>query len=180
MTIQSAILGILSGKPSTGYELKKIFEESSFMPWSGNNNQIYKALIALENAGLVSGEVVVQDTAPAKKIYTATPQGLAELKGWLMSSPEPPELKHLFLVQLAWSSILSDQELGELLAAYEEKMSLQLIMETEKQRRAALSPGKSPREILVQDMIFRNILCTYQTELEWIRSAKERLSALRS
>lgn len=53
MSIKLAILGILSWKSSTGYELKKIFEDSSFMYWSGNNNQIYKALLNIKPEVLV-------------------------------------------------------------------------------------------------------------------------------
>ena len=43
MSIHHAILGLLSWKPHTGYDLKKVFEDSAFMHWSGNNNQIYRA-----------------------------------------------------------------------------------------------------------------------------------------
>ncbi|GLI04173.1 hypothetical protein YDYSG_02030 [Paenibacillus tyrfis] len=68
MSIQLAILGILSWKSSTGYELKKIFEDSSFMYWSGNNNQIYKALMNMENNVFVSNEVVHQDNFQKKYI----------------------------------------------------------------------------------------------------------------
>jgi len=45
MTIQFAVLGLLSGKPSSGYELKKVFEDSPYLYWSGNNNKIYKSLL---------------------------------------------------------------------------------------------------------------------------------------
>nr|WP_242835134.1 PadR family transcriptional regulator [Clostridium sartagoforme] len=67
MSIKLAILGILSWKPSTGYELKKIFEESSFLYWSGNNNQIYKSLIKMEDEHLVTSEIIHQDNSPSKK-----------------------------------------------------------------------------------------------------------------
>lgn len=93
MSIKSAILGILSWKPSTGYELKKIFEDSSFMYWSGNNNQVYKALISMEDEELVTSKVIHQDNSPYKKIYTITEEGLKELKEWVISSPEAPEIK---------------------------------------------------------------------------------------
>lgn len=96
MSIQLAILGILSWKPSTGYELKKIFEHSSFMYWSGNNNQIYKALMNMQNEDLVTCEVIHQDNSPFKKIYTITEEGLEKLKKWLLSTPEAPNTKKLF------------------------------------------------------------------------------------
>ena len=64
MSIKLAILGILSWKPSTGYELKKVFEDSSFMYWSGNNNQVYKGLMSLEKESLVTSELIHRDSSP--------------------------------------------------------------------------------------------------------------------
>lgn len=175
MSIQLAILGILSWKPSTGYELKKIFEDSSFMYWSGNNNQIYKALMNLQKENLVTSEVIHQDSSPSKKIYTITEKGLKELKKWLMSSPEAPEIRKTFLVQLAWSDTLSNEELSEMLSKYEQEIKLQLIMQKEKQRRAINSPNRNPRERLIWEMISENIISTYNNELNWIRKTRERL-----
>lgn len=175
MSIKFAILGILSWKPATGYELKKIFEESTFMYWSGNNNQIYKALLQLQDDELVTSEVIHQDSSPSKKIYTITEEGLKELKKWIMSSPEAPEIKKAFLVQFAWSDILSDQELNELLTNYENEIKAQLVMQQEKSRRALHSPDRSPREGLIWELISENIISTYHNELNWILKVRQRL-----
>jgi PadR family transcriptional regulator, regulatory protein AphA len=175
MSIEFAILGILSWKPSTGYELKKIFEDSSFMYWSGNNNQIYKALIKLEHEDLVISKVVHQDGAPSKKIYTITADGLKELKEWTLSTPEAPEIKKSFLLQLAWSDVLSNEELKELLSSYENELQLQLIMQYEKKRRSLYTPNRTPREALIWDMIHENIISTYQNELDWLRKTQQKL-----
>jgi PadR family transcriptional regulator, regulatory protein AphA len=175
MSIKLAILGILSWKSSTGYELKKIFEDSSFMYWSGNNNQIYKALIDMEEKDLVTSEVIHQDNSPSKKIYTITEEGLKELKEWIVSSPEAPEIKKTFLVQLAWSDMLSNQELSEVLSRYENEIKVQLIMQQEKNRRALHSPNRSTRESLIWDMISENIISTYNNELNWVRETRQKL-----
>ncbi|HYE67160.1 MAG TPA: PadR family transcriptional regulator, partial [Anaerovoracaceae bacterium] len=93
MTIQSAILGLLSWRPSSGYELKKVFENSPYLYWSGNNNQIYKSLLQLQKDGLITYETIHQDGAPSKKIYSVTETGMAELKDWIISTSESPEFK---------------------------------------------------------------------------------------
>ncbi|SDC90468.1 DNA-binding transcriptional regulator, PadR family [Paenibacillus sp. UNCCL117] len=175
MSIQLAILGILSWKSSTGYELKKIFEDSSFMYWSGNNNQIYKALMKMENDDFVTSEVVHQDNSPSKKIYAITEEGLKELKKWLVSSPEAPEIKKTFLVQFAWSNMLSNQELSNILSEYENAIKLQLIMQNEKNRRALHSPNRATRESLIWEMISENIISTYNNELNWVRETRHKL-----
>jgi DNA-binding PadR family transcriptional regulator len=175
MSIEYAILGILSWRSSTGYELKKIFEDSSFMYWTGNNNQIYKALIKMLEKGLVISEVIHQDSSPSKKIYTITEEGLKQLKEWVISSPEAPEIKKTFLIQIAWSDMLSNQEINELFLKYENELKIQLVMEQEKTRRALHSPGRSSRECLIWDAISENIISTYNNELNWVQETRKKL-----
>ncbi|MDF2588164.1 MAG: putative transcriptional regulator [Anaerocolumna sp.] len=175
MSIKYAILGILSWKPTTGYDLKKIFEDSSFLYWSGNNNQIYKALIQMQEEELVTSEVIHQDNSPSKKIYTITKEGQNELKEWVMSTPEAPEIKKSFLVQFAWSDMLNDEELSVLLDHYETEIRIQLIMQQEKNRRAQNSPNRNQRESLIWEMISENIISTYKNELNWVRETRQKL-----
>lgn len=175
MSIKYAILGLLSWKPSTGYDLKKVFEESSSMYWSGNNNQIYKALIRMQEEGLVTNETEHQEGLPSKKIYTITHEGISELKYWVLSSPEAPEFKKPFLIQLMWSELLNNQELHEILAKYENEIKMQMILHKEKIRRGNSSPCRSPRETYLWQMIEENILSSYQNELDWIRKVIKQL-----
>lgn len=175
MSIKFAILGILSWKASTGYELKKIFEESTILYWSGNNNQIYKALSQMQDEELVRSEVVHQDNSPSKKIYTITEEGLKEIREWVISRPEAPEIKKTFLVQLAWSNMLSDKELNDLLIRYENELNVQLLMEQEKIRRALHTPNRGSRERFIWDMISENIISTFNNELNWARETRQKL-----
>jgi PadR family transcriptional regulator, regulatory protein AphA len=92
MSIRHAILGFLSWKPFTGYELKKLFGDALSFHWSGNNNQIYGSLVELHASGAVSIEVLQQEKFPAKKLYSITELGKAELREWLLSEPELPIL----------------------------------------------------------------------------------------
>ncbi len=176
MTINYAILGIISYQPMTGYDLKKIIQDSTFMHWSGNNNQIYKALVLLLEDGFVTNEVVYQDGSPAKKIYTITQAGLDELKEWSVSTPETLELKKSFLVQLAWADLLSNDRLQEMLAKYENEIRLQLIINREKTRRGNGFAARSEREALLWRMIDENILSSYQNELEWIENVRKQMA----
>jgi len=175
MSIKYAMLGLLSWKSSTGYEIKKIFEESTSMYWSGNNNQIYKALIQLREDGLVTNEIEHQDGLPSKKIYTITGEGIAELKEWVLSAPDVPEFKKPFLIQLAWSELLNNQELFELLTKYENEIKMQIIFHQEKIKRGSDSPNRSARETFLWGMIDENILSSYRNELEWIQKARKQL-----
>ncbi|MET3290868.1 UNVERIFIED_CONTAM: PadR family transcriptional regulator AphA [Brevibacillus sp. OAP136] len=177
MSIKLAILGILSWKPSTGYDIKKIMEESSFMYWSGNNNQIYKSLVQLLDEGFVTNEVLHHDSSPTRKIYTITDAGHAELKEWVNSDPLPPENKNSFLTQLAWADLLNPAELNQLLTRYENEISLQVLLQQEKKRRGLLAPKRSPRETLLWEAIHDNIISTYKNEWQWIQAIRKQLDA---
>ncbi|MFE4709916.1 MULTISPECIES: PadR family transcriptional regulator [Paenibacillus] len=176
MSIKLAILGILSWKPSTGYDLKKIIEDSSAMYWSGNNNQIYKTLVQLLGEELVTNEVQHQESSPSKKIYTITEKGRAELKSWVLSPPELPEIKKGFLTQLAWADQLSPAELEELLSGYEQELILQISLEQEKMRRGLFSPNRTSRETYIWKMIDKNIIASYEQELQWVQQLRQGLT----
>lgn len=176
MSIKLAILGILSYKSCTGYDLKKIIEDSSAMYWSGNNNQIYKTLVQLLDEGLVTNEVQHQESSPSKKIYTITDKGRDQLKQWVLTPPELPEIRKGFLTQLAWADSLSTAELDELLTGYEQEISLQISLEQEKTRRGAFSPKRTPREAYLWKMIEESVLSTYENELRWIQQLRQGLT----
>jgi PadR family transcriptional regulator, regulatory protein AphA len=178
MSISFAILGFLSWKPFSGYELKKIFADALSFHWSGNNNQIYGSLIELHRSGAVSIEVRQQEKHPAKKLYTITEQGRARLKTWLLSEPELPLLRSLAHIQLAWAESLSGAELDGLLAAYERQLSDQAIMCRETIRRGSPVPGRSEREKLIWASIDENRAAFYERELAWARGLRARLQEL--
>lgn len=175
MSIKYAILGMLSIKALTGYDLKKVMQDSSFMPWSGNNNQIYKALLELGNDNFVTSEVCHQENSPSKKIYTITAAGLAELKKWSQTLPEAFEIKKPFLIQLAWADLLSSDELEALLLKYQQEIEGQIFIVQEKGKRSFFKEGRTPRESALWNLIDENILMAYQSELEWIDKAKKAL-----
>jgi PadR family transcriptional regulator, regulatory protein AphA len=176
MSINNAILGMLSYEPMTGYDLKKIMQESPFMYWSGNNNQIYKALVELLDEGYVTSEIYHQDSSPSKKVYTITDDGLAELKRWTQSVPEAPEIKKLFLVQLAWTEQSSSKAIENLLMRYEQVIKGKISIEQAKKQKEFFSPKRTPREAAIWDLIHENVLSSYTNELDWLNKARQTLN----
>jgi PadR family transcriptional regulator AphA len=188
MSIEYAILGLLSWRPMTGYDIKKMFAGSAAFYWSGNNNQIYTTLVKLHENGLVTREVEIQEDSPSRKIYSITPKGQAELKNWLFSEPEPPELKNTFLIQLAWADQLSPEELDMLLEKYEAEIQMQVSMlQTQKQQKNIAPSGmvrdayinanlaRTPREAVLWGMIQENWISFYENELKWVRKLRKQL-----
>lgn len=172
MSINYAILGILSYKSMTGYDIKKIIQDSAFMHWSGNNNQIYKSLTELLNKGLVTNVVKHQESSPTKKIYTITSEGLATLKEWVLSPADPSEIKKPFLVQLAWFKQLNTSELNMLLDGYENQVKMQLLMEQNNKQDTNFLSGGTALETTIWSFINDNIRRTYENELRWIQDLR--------
>lgn len=175
MSIQYAVLGLLSWKPMTGYDLKKIIQESSFMHWTANNNQIYKTLIQLLEDGLATNETIHQESLPSKKIYTITDVGRKTLEQWVTSSPELPEMKKGFLIRLAWAGSLSREQLDTMLSVYEEEIRLQVMMRKEMKKRGLFSPERSGLESFLWESINDNILASYETESIWVQHVRKEI-----
>lgn len=175
MDIHYAILGMLNCKPLTGYDLKKIISDSDLFYWSGNNNQIYYSLVHLHQMGLVSQSVEYQENLPARKTYSITPHGKLQLRDWALNQPELPEFRNAFLVQLAWTDQLSDEELDGLLATYQEELDVQVRMRIEQISREDNAPKRTPREKILWQSLHENILGAYQNELAWVRQLRSDL-----
>lgn len=173
MDLRSVILGLLTWKPSSGYDLKRIISDSDVFYWSGNNNQIYKRLIELQHEGLVTFQVQLQESLPAKKIYSITDQGLSALQQSLREAPEIPELRKSFLIQLAWAEILSDEEILTLLEKYADEIAIRLRMYEAQASRSGSSPDRSKREKYLWKRIMKNFIAAYQTELDWVHQTQQ-------
>ena len=186
MSIETAILGLLSWRSLTGYDLKKMCEDSVALYWSGNNNEIYRTLISLLEAGFVTREVQPQENHPAKKIYSITPTGVDELKRRALASPDLPQLKHTLLIQLAWADLLNPDELDNLLGKYQDEVQTQLFICQRQQkpmsgaeRPTYLNPtgARSPREAYLWEMILDSWTSFYEHELGWVQQLRQGLKA---
>jgi PadR family transcriptional regulator AphA len=177
MSIKQTILGFLSWKPFTGYELKKFFADSLSFYWSGNNNQIYGSLIELHREGSVSIEILQQEKYPAKKVYAITDKGKKELRAWLLSEPEIPQLRNLFHIRLSWTEALGIEELVALLEGYVKLIETEILMYRELARRGSLGPARSEREAFVWKAIEQGRIRAFEVELDWARSLQGGLTA---
>ncbi len=111
MSLPYAILGFLSYRPMTGYDLGNFFKQSVAHFWHAELSQIYRELGKLEERGLVKSEIQPQESRPDRKIYTLTPAGQKAFGDWLQQ-PAPTAMgqKEPFLLWLFFAAVVDPKE----------------------------------------------------------------------
>jgi len=111
MSLENGILGFLSMKPLSGYDLKKLFKYSAAYFWPADQAQIYRALKKLVEDG--SAELLTQEQGKTveRKVYAITDKGRQVLHDWVVSPKTSDFISHLpFLMNLFYSGSLSQEE----------------------------------------------------------------------
>ncbi|GAA2420658.1 helix-turn-helix transcriptional regulator [Streptomyces mauvecolor] len=80
MSLRHAVLGLLTNRPASGYDLMKLFETSLAHVWSATQSQVYGELGKLADGGLVE---VSAEGPRGRKEYAITEAGRSELHRWL-------------------------------------------------------------------------------------------------
>ena len=178
MSIQHVILGYLNWQPMTGYDLKKIIADSEILSWSASNNQIYQALVKLHQNEWVTKTVEDQVGAPNRHVYSITPAGQEALKAWVLTTPEPPQSKQPFFIQLLWADCLEAAELDGLLEAYLNAVGEKLFFLRVQADEKPNMPARTPREAYLWRMVHQNWIAQYELELKWARQLRQELAEM--
>jgi DNA-binding PadR family transcriptional regulator len=90
MTIKTAsipILGLLTVRPMSGYDLKKAIDISLNFFWSESFGQLYPQLKKLKEDGLIALLPQQEPSGREKKTYEITAQGRDVLAAWILQNP---------------------------------------------------------------------------------------------
>jgi len=108
------ILGLLTDRPRTGYEIKQIVDRSTRFFWAASYGQIYPELRRLEAEALVEGR-----SAPtgkrARRVYSLTEKGREALLRWLRGSETRMEIRDESLLRIFFADALPREEALNLL-----------------------------------------------------------------
>ncbi|MFB7142176.1 PadR family transcriptional regulator [Gottfriedia sp. NPDC056225] len=117
MSVKHIILGILSWKPSSGYEIKTEVEyKGRELGWGKVSfGSIYPKLKELELEGLVNCKEVSQ-TERQTKMYDLTNKGWAELSDWLRSNPTYPVVRDELLMKMSFWNYVPNLSIDCLIA----------------------------------------------------------------
>jgi len=84
-TTTESLLGMLTLRPMSGYDLRQLMESATSNFWSESFGQIYPALKKLADEGLAEVDTQQPNGERLRKVYKLTPAGRARARQWLAS-----------------------------------------------------------------------------------------------
>lgn len=171
MSLQNALLGLLNHGDMTGYDMKRMFDDSISHFWYASISQIYRELNDLERKGYLSSVTLPQADRPDKRVYSITPDGRSAFTEWITHFPETfsREKRDEFSLRLFFGANLADAELAgqfERLAAQkrremEEIERLSQMIDVYMQKLPQAHEGQYWR------MILRRAVMNLETTIAW-------------
>jgi DNA-binding PadR family transcriptional regulator len=96
------ILGMLSWRPMSGYDIKSVVDKSTRFFWAASYGQIYPELRRLSDAGLIEADGA--EGGRRRTEFRLTPAGRRRLRTWLAEAPTTFELRDEGLLKLFFAS----------------------------------------------------------------------------
>jgi len=174
VSLDHAILGFLSERPRSGYDLKTRCFDAVVEPfWSADQAQIYRTLDRLQRAKLVSSTRRRQSGRPDRRIYEITPAGRDALADWI-ATPQPlPPVRDVFALQLYFGASLGDDLLAEVLASRRDEHQRRL--DELRAASAELAHGEpvSERAMTLRHTAFDGAIARERTAVDWLDDCVE-------
>lgn len=110
-----AILGVLSMKPGSGYDIKKFCDKGISYFWNENFGHIYPVLKQMVDEEVITKTVEQNEGKPTRNVYSITPKGWEELTEWLMQPTENTPARLELLLKLTFArNIPTDKVIEEM------------------------------------------------------------------
>ncbi|MFE1882513.1 PadR family transcriptional regulator [Streptomyces diastatochromogenes] len=107
MSLRHALLGLLSERPASGYDLLKRFETSLANVWPATQSQIYTELTKLAGSGLIT---VAAEGPRGRKEYALADAGMAELRHWLTETKPQRNTRSDLLLRVFFLGVLRPEQ----------------------------------------------------------------------
>jgi PadR family transcriptional regulator, regulatory protein AphA len=107
MSLSHALLGMLSVRPASGYDLMKSFETSLSNVWPATQSQVYGELNRLAEAGLIE---VAAEGPRGRKEYSLAEKGLVELRSWMVDPRAEPARRSEGLLRVFFLDVLPSEQ----------------------------------------------------------------------
>ncbi|MBI9107814.1 MAG: helix-turn-helix transcriptional regulator [Spirochaetales bacterium] len=115
--LDKIILGVLSLKDLTSYDLKKSLDKSINHFYTTSYGSLHPALVKLEKNKLVTSREFVEG-GRSKKLYSITESGRQDFTNWLSSDIQISRLKEDSLVRIFFFGMLEPEERQNIISTY--------------------------------------------------------------
>jgi DNA-binding PadR family transcriptional regulator len=160
-----AILGLIHQQPSTGYEIRKVFETTALGNYSSSPGTIYPALKRLKKLEMV----VQKDTDANRKLLFITVAGEEALKEWLAMPIEKEDIAkrdHILLLRFAFmEDLLGEDEKIFFLESFRDELRKYIKELQEFHQDEGEAMGLHGR------LAFEHGIEMYQMNLKWVNRA---------
>ncbi len=174
MSLEYAILGFLSERPRSGYDLKvRCFDDDARLLWNADQAQIYRTLDRLRTTGLITRARRRSQGRPDRLVYDITSDGRDALAGWL-SCPVPlPLSRDAFALQLYFGAGLDDKTLAALIS--DRRVQHQRRLEALRERSDSLAADATlpARTMVVRQTALDGALARERTAIDWLDDCLE-------
>lgn len=185
MSLENGILGYLSMKPLSGYDIKKLFNMTASYFWPADQAQIYRCLQKLMDDGLIEFKKLEQGETVCRKVYAVTPKGQDTLREWLISTtPLDFTVRSPYTMKLFFSGSLSrEEQLGllETQIAVSKKMLKLLKSNFEKNAVSFLETAQLPEDdpsLESATFAYRWGLLKGEAYIKFLKSIKKEILAI--
>lgn len=142
MDVRTICLGILTRGDTTGYEIKKLFEEDGYQHFiEASFGSIYPALNRLTEEGLVSVREEAQEKRPDRKVYSITQAGRTAFVGALMKPLPEDRHRSPFVFAMLFSHLLPPERVRSMLEEYIRQSATKLSQIGDSETRS-VTPGE--------------------------------------
>ena len=172
-----AILGLLTLRAMSGYELKSFYDRSLRFFWSESFGQIYPTLKWLEADGLVTGKDEVADRGKTRRRYAITEAGREYLRDWLEMGVEETPVRSELLLKVFFGTGVSLDTIRRHLRTQQVKAEERLAVYgaiAKAIQSENPDPYSSTMHLLTLDFGRRNL----EMILAWCQASLETLTAL--
>jgi DNA-binding PadR family transcriptional regulator len=178
-TTSHAILGLLSLRSWTTYELTKQVERSLGWFWPRTERKLYDEPKRLVAAGLATS---TQEMTGARRstVYAATARGRKALRRWLDEPPDPPALEFEGLVKVFFADSGSLEQLRATLTSIAETSDIRVAELYEKVEQHRSGDVPFPERLPINSLALRFQLDHERSIGEWARWALQQTAIWKS
>ncbi|BAJ64731.1 MULTISPECIES: PadR family transcriptional regulator [Anaerolinea] len=175
MSVRNAILGLLCQRTRYGYEVLQAFQAvaGGRETWDLKPAQVYTTLARLKDSGLVIEEFPDGNEDPAKRRYTITPAGKAELQRWFETPVRTEHQRDEFFLKLMLALATGEADPRRLI--YLQRANLFQELHRLTALRMELDPYTSLAHILLLDQAVMHV----EADLRWLEMIEARLDEVR-